>query len=94
MSTTSHLSHTPRPLRQSSIYDSNHEKDIKVLGAGCAKCKLTYNLIQQMAQEQGVEVNLQKVDGKVVHVGSVPSRELVSSWLHEHPGEPLERPRL
>lgn len=76
-------------------------KDIKVLGAGCAKCTLTYNLIQQMAQEQGVAVNLQKVevlrdimqfrvlstpgvvvDGKVVHVGSVPSRELVSSWLH------------
>lgn len=76
-------------------------KDIKVLGSGCAKCKLTFNLIQQMAQEQGVEVNLQKVeeirdimqwrvlstpgvvvDGKVVHVGSVPTREFVSSWLH------------
>lgn len=37
-------------------------KDIKVLGSGCAKCKLTYNLIQELAREQGVEVTLQKVE--------------------------------
>lgn len=76
-------------------------KDIKVLGSGCAKCKLTFKAIEEVAKQQGVEVNLQKVeeirdimayrvlstpgvvvDGKVVHVGSVPSKELIASWLH------------
>jgi small redox-active disulfide protein 2 len=76
-------------------------KEIKVLGAGCSKCTLTLKVIEEVAQQQGVPVNLQKVealrdimqyrvlstpgvvvDGKVVHVGSVPSRDLVISWLH------------
>lgn len=76
-------------------------KDIRVLGSGCAKCKLTLKAIEEVAQQQGVQVNLQKVehvrdimayrvlstpgvvvDGKVVHVGSVPSRDLIISWLH------------
>ncbi len=75
-------------------------KDIKVLGSGCAKCKLTFQLIEEVARQQGVTVRLQKVeelreimtyrvlstpgvvvDGQVVHVGSVPSRALVASWL-------------
>jgi small redox-active disulfide protein 2 len=75
-------------------------KDIKVLGSGCSKCKLTMKAIEEIAQQQGVEVSLQKiedlrdimtyrvlstpgvvVDGKVVHAGSVPSRELILSWL-------------
>ena len=75
-------------------------KDIKVLGTGCSKCKLTLKVIEEVAAQEGVPVNLQKVeeirdimafqvlstpgvviDGKVVHVGSVPSRDLVASWL-------------
>lgn len=76
-------------------------KDIKVLGSGCAKCKLTFEAIEKVALHEGVQVSLQKVealadimayrvlstpgvvvDGKVVHVGSVPTRELILSWLH------------
>jgi small redox-active disulfide protein 2 len=76
-------------------------KDIKVLGSGCAKCKRTLEAIAEVAQHEGVPVNLQKVedirdimayrvlstpgvvvDGKVVHVGSVPSAALITSWLH------------
>lgn len=75
-------------------------KDIKVLGSGCAKCKLTLQSIAEVAQQQGVQVKLEKVealadirafrvlstpgvvvDGRVVHVGSVPSRDLIISWL-------------
>lgn len=75
-------------------------KDIKVLGTGCSKCKLTVKIIEEVAAQEGVQVNLQKVeelrdimafqvlstpgvviDGKVVHVGSIPSRDLVASWL-------------
>lgn len=36
--------------------------DIKVLGTGCAKCKATVALIEQLAQAQGLAVTLQKVE--------------------------------
>ncbi len=37
-------------------------KDIKVLGSGCANCKTTLKLIEEVAQARGVAVNLEKVD--------------------------------
>lgn len=36
--------------------------DIKVLGTGCANCKSTIALIDQIAKAKGVAVNLQKVE--------------------------------
>jgi hypothetical protein len=33
--------------------------DIKVLGTGCANCRNTIALIEQVAQARGVAVNLQ-----------------------------------
>lgn len=35
--------------------------DIKVLGTGCANCKATIALIEQVAQAQGVAITLEKV---------------------------------
>ena len=37
-------------------------KEIKVLGSGCANCRTTLALIEQVAQAKGVAVNLQKVE--------------------------------
>jgi small redox-active disulfide protein 2 len=37
-------------------------KEIKVLGTGCAKCKLTVALIEQVAQAKGIAVALLKVE--------------------------------
>ncbi|MGP1678555.1 MAG: thioredoxin family protein [Burkholderiales bacterium] len=37
-------------------------KEIKVLGSGCANCRNTIALIEQVAQAQGVAVTLQKVE--------------------------------
>jgi small redox-active disulfide protein 2 len=37
-------------------------KDIKVLGTGCASCKSTIALIEQVAQAKGVAVSLQKIE--------------------------------
>jgi len=36
--------------------------DIKVLGTGCANCKTTIALIEQVAQAKGVAVTLSKVE--------------------------------
>ncbi len=37
-------------------------KDIKVLGSGCANCKNTVALIEQVAQAKGIAVTVQKVE--------------------------------
>ena len=36
--------------------------DIKVLGTGCANCKATIALIEQVAKIKGVSVTLEKVE--------------------------------
>ena len=36
--------------------------DIKVLGTGCANCKATVALIEQIARDKGVPVTLSKVE--------------------------------
>ena len=67
--------------------------DIKVLGTGCANCKTTIALIDQIARAKGV-VELRDImgygvmstpgvviDGKVVHAGGVPSRDKIEQWL-------------
>jgi small redox-active disulfide protein 2 len=37
-------------------------KNIKVLGTGCANCKTTLKLIEEMAKETGAEIQLEKVE--------------------------------
>lgn len=73
---------------------------VKVLGAGCGKCRNTVALLQTVAREKGVAIEVEKVedlrdivaygvmstpgvviDGAVVHVGGVPSREKVEGWM-------------
>lgn len=44
-------------------------KDIKVLGTGCANCKTTLKLIDEMAQAKGVQVRLEKVEDMAAILG-------------------------
>ena len=37
-------------------------KHVKVLGTGCSGCKTTIRLIQQVADERGVAIQLEKVE--------------------------------
>ena len=37
-------------------------KDIKVLGTGCANCRNTLALIEAVARERGVEIQLEKIE--------------------------------
>ena len=44
-------------------------KDIKVLGSGCANCKTTLKLIEEIAQARGGAVNLEKVEDMAAILG-------------------------
>lgn len=44
-------------------------KDVKVLGSGCANCKTTLKLIEEVAQARGVAVNLEKVEDMATILG-------------------------
>lgn len=37
-------------------------KNIKVLGTGCANCKATLKLVEEIAREKGIEIQLEKVE--------------------------------
>ncbi len=36
-------------------------REVKVLGTGCPKCNALIEKVQQVAQENGIEINLDKV---------------------------------
>ncbi|KGM38969.1 glutaredoxin [Aquabacterium sp. NJ1] len=44
-------------------------KDIKVLGSGCANCKTTIALIEQIAHEKGEEIKMDKVQDMRAIIG-------------------------
>jgi small redox-active disulfide protein 2 len=44
-------------------------KDIKVLGSGCANCKTTLKLIEEVAQARGVTINIEKVEDMAAILG-------------------------
>ena len=37
-------------------------KDVKILGTGCANCKNTLALVEAVAREKGVAIELEKVE--------------------------------
>ncbi len=37
-------------------------KDIKVLGTGCANCKATVKLVEEVAAAKGADITLEKVE--------------------------------
>lgn len=37
-------------------------KNIKILGTGCANCRNTYQLVEEVARAKGVEIALEKIE--------------------------------
>ena len=37
-------------------------KNVKILGTGCANCKNTYALVETVAREKGVDVEMEKIE--------------------------------
>lgn len=48
--------------QSTSIHLKEDTMDIKVLGTGCANCRSTIALIEQVAQAKGVSVTISKVE--------------------------------
>lgn len=61
-------------------------KEIKVFGTGCANCKATVQLIEEVAKAKGVEISLEKVEDiqKIIayHIMSTPAVVLDGQVIH------------
>ena len=55
--------------------------DIKVLGPGCANCRTTYALLEQVARDKGVTVSLTKVED---------IKEIMGSGILSTPGVAID----
>ncbi|MFP4130793.1 MAG: thioredoxin family protein [Thiohalospira sp.] len=63
-------------------------KNVKVLGTGCANCKRTLQLIEQVASEQGAEIELEKVEdiGDIMSYGVMSTPGVVVDGEVVHAG--------
>lgn len=63
-------------------------KSIKVLGSGCSNCKTTVRLIDEVAKECGVEIQLEKVEAirDIVSYGVLSTPGVVIDGLVVHSG--------
>jgi small redox-active disulfide protein 2 len=63
-------------------------KNIKVLGSGCANCRTTVRLIDEMAKECGAEIHLEKVEEiqDIVSYGILSTPGVVIDGLVVHAG--------
>ncbi len=48
---------------------------IQILGSGCANCKTTYQLVEQIAHTKGVAIELEKVE----EIGAIMSYGVLST---------------
>jgi small redox-active disulfide protein 2 len=50
-------------VRRGSIdHPEEAMKNVKVLGTGCANCRTTIKLIEEVAQQRGIEIQLEKIE--------------------------------
>ena len=40
--------------------------EVKVLGSGCANCKTTQKLVEDVCSENGITINLEKVEDEEI----------------------------
>ncbi len=63
-------------------------KDVKILGTGCANCKNTLALVEQVAREKGVEIKLVKVEDlpSIMSYGVMSTPGVVIDGIVVHAG--------
>lgn len=63
-------------------------KNIKVLGTGCAKCKSTIALITQVADQTGIQIQLEKIEdaAQIMAYGVMSTPAIVVDEIVVHKG--------
>lgn len=63
-------------------------KEVKVLGPGCARCKMLAEMVTQAAQKAGVAINLEKVEdmAAIVSYGIMGTPGLIIDGKVVHSG--------
>jgi len=63
-------------------------KNIKVLGTSCASCKTTFEMIRHMADQKGLEIELEKVEdlAEIVTAGVMSTPAVVMDGKVVHAG--------
>jgi len=71
-------------------------KDIKVLGTGCANCRNTVKLIEEVAAEKGVAVTLSKVEDlpEIMKYGVMSTPGVVIDGKVVHAGGVPDRAKI
>ena len=71
-------------------------KDIKVLGTGCANCKTTVKLIEEVAAEKGVGIALSKVEDlpEIMRYGVMSTPGVVVDGKVVHAGGIPDRAKI
>lgn len=71
-------------------------KEIKVLGTGCANCKNTVRLIEEVAAEKGVSISLSKVEDlpEIMKYGVLSTPGVVVDGKVVHAGGVPERSKV
>lgn len=63
-------------------------KSVKVLGVGCANCKATVKLLETIAHEKGVDIQMEKVEDmeKIMSYGIMSTPGVVIDGQVVHAG--------
>jgi small redox-active disulfide protein 2 len=71
-------------------------KTIKVLGSGCANCKTTLKLVEEVARAKGVEIRLEKVEDmqEIMRYGVMSTPGVVVDGKVVHTGGIPDRARI
>ena len=71
-------------------------KDIKVLGTGCANCRSTVKLIEEVAAAKGVPITLSKVEDlpEIMKYGVMSTPGVVVDGKVVHAGGVPDRARI
>ena len=71
-------------------------KEVKVLGTGCRNCQATVDLIEQVAQEQGADIALEKVEdmGAIMSYGVMSTPGVAVDGTVVHAGGVPDRKKV
>lgn len=63
-------------------------KSVKILGTGCANCRTTYALVEQVAREKNVPISLEKVEDlpSIMRMGVMSTPGVVIDGAVVHSG--------